>query len=181
MQRDNAAIKTGKKMRKKGQYIILDAFIAAMMLAVGIMLILATRHSSSYLKQPVIASQDLASSLGSTKLSDLNDPLVLNMTSEGIITALDNTVLQQAAEFYKRNMAASAAELIRNVSARLIAPQYSFEVRVNNELIYSRASGEGSRRNQSRLVIASRKVLFGVLNDTVELWGPWIGEVTVWE
>lgn len=169
--------KMGKKLAKRGQYVILDVFIALMMIAVGLLVILATRHSASYSKQPVIISQDIAASLASSKLKDLNNPMVLVMIANGTINDSDYTVLQQAAAFYVYGQKDSAGLLIRNVSAQLIPPQYSFEVRINDDLIYSR----GSRKNQTQLLIASRKILFGVSKKTVEPWGPLVGEVAVWK
>ncbi|MEK6837893.1 MAG: hypothetical protein AABX69_04535 [Nanoarchaeota archaeon] len=167
----------GKELAKRGQYIILDVFIALMMIAVGLLLMFSLRHSVSYSKQPIIISQDVAASLSSLKLAEINNPIVLRMIANGTINDTDNTVLQQIAEFYTNGLNHYAVELIRNVSAKIIPSQYGFEVRINDGLIYSR----GSKQNNSEVLIASRKILSGVNKNTVEPWGPLIGEVTVWK
>jgi hypothetical protein len=166
-----------KELAKRGQYIILDVFIALMMIAVGLLLMFSLRHTISYSKQPIIISQDVAASLSSLKLTELNDPMILRMITNGTINNSDNTVLQQVGEFYIYGQTHYAVELIRNISTQVIPPQYSFEVRINNGLVYSR----GSMQNHSQVLIASRKILFGVNKKTVEPWGPVIGEVTVWK
>jgi ribosomal protein L30/L7E len=164
---------------RKAQYLALDAFIAMMMLAVGLLLIFSTRTTVTYSKQPVTLSQDIADTLTSLKLNELNNQLIRNMTLNHTITNTENTVLQQAAEFYIHNHLSQASDLIKNVSHDIIPDQFSYDVTINNVLIYSNEGN--SDKNTSRLLISTRKILFGTVNRTAEAWGPLVGEIAIWE
>ena len=166
------------KRNTKAQYFTLDAFIGAMIVAVALVIILAARTNKPYSAQSELISQGFAESLSAAKLAQLNNPLVKLMIKNGTITNPDNTVLQQATEFYFIDQKYYARELLKNVTFNLIPPQYSYRVLINNEAIYERSL---ANENRSGVLVSSKKLIFGVINRTAQVYGPTIDEVRVWQ
>ena len=162
----------------KAQYLTIDAFIASMIVAVALVIVLAAKSAQPYTTQSELISKGFTETLTSSRLSELNNPLVINMTKNSTITNVDNTVLQQATEFYFTARRHYAAELIKNVTSKLIPPQYSFKLLINNDLIYERAV---SNENTSAVLVSSKKLIFGVVNRTALVYGPTITEFRVWQ
>lgn len=163
---------------RNGQYLTIDAFIASMIVAVTLVIVLAARTSIPYTSQSETASKGLAESLSQVRLSELNNQLIINMSRAGNITNLDNTILQQATEFYFTDRRSQAFRLLQNVSQALIPSQYSFEVIINNDLIYNRTVRS---ENSSAVLVSSKKLIFGVINKTALVYGPTIAEVRLWQ
>ena len=169
--------KLGKK-NTKAQYLTLDAFIGAMIVAVALVIIFAARTNRPYTAQSELISKGFAESLSAAKLSELNNPLVIILTRNGTITTTDNTVLQQATEFYVIGQKYYAGELLKNVTFNLIPPQYSFKILINDEVMYQRGL---TNENKSAVVVSSKKLIFGVVNKTALVYGPTIAEIRVWQ
>ena len=163
---------------KKAQYLTLDAFIGVMIVVVAIVIILAARRAVPYTSGSELISRGFAESLSSARLSQINNPLIVLLTKNRTITNIDNTVLQQATEFYVVGEKYFAAELIKNVTYNLIPPQYSLKVLINGEQVYSRML---TNENKSGVLISSKKLMFGVINRTAQVYGPTIAEVMVWQ
>src|SRR3990167_9117050 len=144
---------------KKAQYLTLDAFIGVMIVVVAIVIILAARSAAPYTAESEAISKGFAESLSSVKLSEINNPLVINLTKNKTITNTDNTLLQQATEFYWVKEKYFANELIKNVQ------------------IYARYAGgpaQGNNENTSGVLVSSKKLIFGVINRTAQVYGPTI-------
>lgn len=167
-----------RRKNKKAQYLTLDAFIGAMIVAVALIIIIAARTNKPYTAQSELISKGFAESLSAAKLNQLNNPLVIIWIKNSTITNTDNTVLQQATEFYMVNQKYYAAELLKNVTYNLIPSQYSFKVLINNERIYERSL---TNENKSGVLVSSKKLIFGVVNKTAFVYGPTIAEVRVWQ
>lgn len=165
-------------MRKKAQYLTLDAFIASMIVAVTLVIVLAARSTQPYTAQSELISKGFADSLSEARLSDLNNPYVTNSTRAGNITNLDNTVLQQAAEFYFTDRKDQSFELLKNVTQGLVSQRFSFRIMINGEMIYNQTY---SNENRSIVLVSSKKIVFGVVNRTALAYGPTIAEVRVWQ
>lgn len=163
---------------KKAQYLTIDAFIASMIVAVTLVIVLAARTSQPYIVQSELISKGFADSLSEVKLKELNNPLVITLSRNGTITNPDNTILQQAAEFYVTGQKDQAFDLLKNVTHRLIAPQYSFKILINHDLIYNRSL---VNENMSATLISSKKLVFGVINRTALVYGPTTAEVMIWQ
>lgn len=149
-----------------------------MIIAIGLVIVLAARSGAPETLQSELLSKDIAASLSSLKLKDLNNPLVLSMAKNGDITNLDNTVLQQATEFYLTSRETNASRLLDNVTYGLIPQRYSFEVRISNNMIYNRTI---TSQNKSSVLVSSRKLVFGVINKTAVVYGPVAAEVRLWQ
>ncbi len=163
---------------KTAQYLTLDAFIASMIIVTGLVIVLAARTSVPGTAQSELLSKDMAASLSSLKLKDLNNPLVLSMARAGEITNLDNTILQQAAEFYVTAQQSSASRLLQNVTYGLIPQRYSFEVIIDGQMVYNRTT---TNQNRSSVLVSSKKLVFGAINRTAVVYGPTAAEVRLWQ
>ena len=169
--------KSGKK-HTKAQYFTLDAFIGAMIVAVALVIMFAARTNRPYTTQSELVSSGFADSLSSVRIIELNNPLVVLLIKNGTITTTDNTVLQQAGEFYATGQKYWSNELLKNVTYNLIPPQYSFKVLINGELVYERSR---TNENKSAVLVSSKKLVFGVVKSTKAVYGPTIAEVRVWQ
>ena len=163
---------------KKAQYMTLDAFIASMIVAITLVIVLTARSSQPYTAQSELISKGFSESLSQARLGELNNAYVTNSTRAGNITNLDNTVLQQAVEFYFTARKDQSFELLKNVTQGLITPRFSFKILINNEMIYNRTL---SNENASSVLVTSKKIVFGVVNRTAMVYGPTITEVVVWQ
>ena len=169
---------SGAIRANKAQYLTIDAFIASMIVAVALVIVLAAKSAQPYTTQSELVSRGFTETLTSSKLSELNNPLIIILTKNGTINNVDNTVLQQATEFYFTERRRDATELVKNVTYGLIPPQYSFKLLINNDLIYERAV---SNENTSAVLVSSKKLVFGVVNRTALVYGPTITEIRVWQ
>ncbi len=163
---------------KKGQYFTIDAFIASVIVAVSLLIALTARTAQPYTTQAELTAKGFADSLSQAKLWELNNPLITNLTNDGVITNLDNSVIQQVAEFYVLDQKDQAFELLSNVTFMLIPAQYNFEVIVDDQMIYNRTS---INENQSKVIVSSQKLVFGVIGRSVQPYGPLLAEVRVWQ
>lgn len=173
--------------KKRGYFFILDAMLALTILVIGVFLV-----TSSYVRVPQPAqvsllSDDLLNFLSHTKIKDLNNPYAGiggALWSQGDITDADNSLLQQTGEFYAANKPDIAEKFIQNVSAGIIPPQFSYEVWIDDSLLYPKTplAEHIKSRNSTGLLLTSKKLTFGILNKTTSnIWGPYKAEVFVWE
>ncbi|MBI3034588.1 hypothetical protein HYY72_05510 [Candidatus Woesearchaeota archaeon] len=162
-------------MGKRGYFFTLDAFVAMGIIVIGLVMILTSNYYSPVTVQPIALSNDVILSLSSTKVTEANNNYTLNLVLNGSITNKDNSLLQQAGEFYVNNQRSMSSNFVRNVTYSLVPQQYSFNVSINRTTIYNR----GSLAKSSRLVVSTKSIVFGVYNDT--MWGPYPAEVSVWQ
>ncbi len=164
-------------MANRGQYFTIDAFLALAVIATGLILIFAVNTYSPYSSPQQITSQEFVNTLSQIKIKEVNDPFVIQQVRGGNVTNVDNTFLQQAYEFkryYSRNL---STWLISNVTQDLVPQQLKFEVLIEGEVMFGRGSG----KDTSEMLVSSKRIVFGVVNKTVEFWGPVIVEVNVWQ
>ncbi len=164
-------------MEKGGQYFTLDAFIALIVVAIGLILVFSVGSYQSSLAQPQIIAQDFVNSIAQTKIKEVNNAFVRQQIEGGNITNLDNTILQQAYEFKKYGRAIFSSWLLGNVTENLVPEQYKYEVLFGGESVLSRGTGQST----TTLLISSKQIVFGVVNRSEEFWGPVSVEVRVWQ
>lgn len=173
--------------KKRGYFFVLDAMLALVVLVIGMFLV-----SSSYVNAPqpaqvTLLSDDLMNFLSTTKIRDLNNPYAGiggTLWSQGDIKDPDNSLLQQAGEFYRLNKLGIAESFMQNVSFGIVPQQFRYEVWVDETLLYPKApsSDHIKSRNSTGLLLTSKKLTFGILNSTTsDIWGPYKAEVFVWE
>ncbi len=159
----------------KGYFFTLDAFVAMGVIVVGLIMVLSSYSYRPLTVQGTVLSSDILLSLSSTKVTDVNNDYVRVLLQNNSISNRENTLLQQAGEFYINNQNGMGFQLVAATTDSLVPLQYFINVSINGSTIYNR----GSLAKSSRLVVASRSIVFGVYNDT--MWGPLPVEVKVWE
>ncbi len=164
-------------MAKRGQYFTIDAFVALAVIATGLILIFAVNTYSPYSGPTQIMSQDFVNTLAQIKIKEVNDPFVMQQVRGGNVTNVDNTFMQQAYEFKRYYGYSLSTWLISNVTQDLVPPQLNFDVVVDGDVMFGRGSG----KDTSELLVSSKRIVFGVVNKTVEFWGPVVVEVNVWQ
>jgi hypothetical protein len=166
---------------KKGYFFTLDAFMAMAILVICVVLIFSIHSSKPYPLQSIFLSDDVMYYLSNTKIYELQSPFVASMVSNGNITMTENSLMEQAAVFYISNRSGLARVFLVNVTQNLVPKKYGFMLRVyNSSQEYVEVLNNGqSLQNESRLIITSRRILFGVINDTS--WGPMTAEVRLWQ
>ena len=174
-------------IKKRGYFFMLDAALGLFILVIGAFLI-----TSSYINLPKptqveLLSDDLLTFLSSTKIKDLNNPyagLGGKLWNNGSITDAENSLLQQIGEFYATNKLDIAEQFIKNVSVKVMPPQYKYEVWVDGIILYPRAPAPEHINSKSRttILLTSKQITFGIINRTTSsVWGPYKAEVFVWE
>jgi len=172
---------------KRGYFFILDAVLATLVIAIGAILI-----SSSYINIPKstqvgLLSDGLMNFLSGTKIKDFNNQYAGiggELWNQGMITDSENTLLQQAGQFYAENNLDVADKFIENASIGIIPQQFRYEVWIDGVVIYPKikTSEHLASRNNTEILLTSKKITFGIMNKTTgELWGPYKAEVFVWQ
>jgi len=173
-------------MKKKGIYFTIDSVIAG-----GIVIVVILLVSSFYIKeQPSVhlnfLSQDLIKTLSTLNVEEIDNEYINERISSGDITNLDNTVLEQIAEFWAKDDVASrllANKTASNVTEPWVSNSTGFGIWIDNETIYN--------RNISLKIslISTKKIISGIEKGQTSgstrknppvLWGPAIVEVRVW-
>ncbi|HII29512.1 TPA: hypothetical protein HA317_00415 [Candidatus Woesearchaeota archaeon] len=145
-------------------------------ITVGLLLILSSHSERPYSVQGLFLANDILSSFASTRISELNSPYIEQLCKEGVIKRTDNSILEQAGEFYTFDMRDTAGYLIGNASEGMVPQQYGFMVIINSTAIYNRSITYSSER----LLVVSKGIISGVVNSSV-MWGPLTAEVRVWQ
>lgn len=172
---------------KRGFFFILDAILAIGILVIGVLFLTSSYIQLPQLTQVSFLSDDLLSFLSDTKIKDLNNEYAGiggELWKNGTISNQENSLLQQASIFYKKNDLGTAEKFIQSSTNELVPSQFRYEVWIDKTLIYPRnpSSQHSLSRNQTSLILASRKIAFGFLNQsTGEIWGPYEVEVYLWQ
>ena len=166
---------------------MLDAMLGLFVLVVGVFLIMSSYLNVQQPLQVGLISDDLMAYLSNTKIKNLNNPyggLGGELWRNGNITDRDNTLLQQAGEFYATKHYDVAENFIRNVSENVVPSQFKYEVWIDDFRIYPQilAIQDAYSRGNTTLMLTSKKITFGILNRTTSsTWGPYKAEVFVWQ
>jgi hypothetical protein len=169
-------------MNKRGAYFfVIDAFIAASIIFVTLMLIMNT-HATKPESAPTLRMvEDYTEFLMNTKIREFEGPYTEILFNNHNITNLDNTLLDQLTEFYYynstgKNMSAIMADFTREISQGIVSSQRSFAVYINDSLIYNRTQKQAE---YAELLLSSKKISYKRINDTY-IYGPVIVRVSVW-
>ncbi len=161
---------------RRGYFFTLDAFVAIMVLIIGILVVLSVSRSQPYDTQALFLSQDIMNTLSSATVQEVNEPYINSLRGNGTITNFDNTLLEQAGEFHYMNQRDTAREFLKAALSATVPPQYGYRVVVNNEVLYN-TSG---LTDEIEVLATSKTIIYGVANKT-RLWGPYNAEFTAWQ
>ncbi len=163
-------------MHKRGYFFTLDAFVAVIILVIGIFLLLSLQSSKPYDTQALYISQDIMASISKTKVTEMNQPYINALRLNGTIRNYDNTIIEQAGEFYAANDRAAAREFAKAATLSIVPPQYGYRISINNDLIYNNSAIP----QDTKIISTSKTIVYGILNRT-KMWGPYTAEMTTWQ
>lgn len=169
---------------KKGLFFTIDGILAA-----GIVFSTIIFASSFYAEeQPTFhvsyMSKDLMGTLSAANVQEIDNKYINSLISDGTITNLGNTVLDQIVEFWADNDIARANKTASNVTAPLIPDTSGFGVWIDNEAIYTRDKAI------TKSLMSSKKIISGIAkgrqtaetrNNPPTLFGPVVIEIRVWQ
>jgi hypothetical protein len=143
---------------KKSMFFTVDGLFAGILIVFGLIISFSffieeegSDTNINYL------SQDIVNSLANIKISEVNDSYIKTLISNGNISNLNNSVIEQIGEFYVLNNSELALNLSRIVTEKLVPEKYGFEILVNDEAIFSNNSI--SRRTDD--LISYRRLVSG--------------------
>ena len=170
---------------KKGIFFTIDSIVAA-----GIIFIVILYSSSFYVDDRPsfnlnFLSQDIIKTLSTLNVVEVNNVYLNELIDTSILTEseLENTVLEQIAEFWAAGDLDMANKVASNVTDFFIPSNTGFGIWVDNEVIYSR------NMEITNSLVSTKKIISGIEKgktngETREkpptLLGPVVVEVRVW-
>lgn len=168
--------------KKRGYFFFIDAFIGGAILAITLIIILSSNVKEQSTGQSFAIAEDFMSFVINTQIRDIDNNYTSTLINDGNITNLKVTINNQISEFYYRNTTGCtfcmemAYNFTREFIEGSIPSNYGVSYSVNNTIIYQR---DADKLNTSKLVLASKKLSFFMINDT-KMFGPVVTEVRVW-
>ena len=141
---------------KKGFLFTIDSIIGASIIITGILLI-----NSFYIVEPShtsldYASHDLINVLSRLKISEVNNPYVDELISNGEITNTDNSILEQIGEFWALDKIDRAGNLTKEFTNDFVDENLGFGFYIEGEKIYSKD------KSHNGISISSKKMISGI-------------------
>jgi len=174
------------KKLKKGIFFTIDGILAA-----GIIFTVILFSSSFYVKeQPSFhlnyLSQDLIKTLSTLNVVEINNVYINGLIDNNDIkgSELENTVLEQIAEFWAAGDLDKAGRVASNVTDLFVPSNMGFGLWIDQEVIYTRDIP------LKKSLISSKKIISGVEKGKTggltrkkppTLFGPVVAEVRVWQ
>lgn len=184
--------KRGKHMKKKGYLFTLDALMAIGIIMVGLVVVNSMGSKTPSTLQIGFYSDDLMSLLANMKIYEVNDPYVDQLISEGNIQNMDNTLLEQAGEFYYRENNGPACtgndcitityNLLESITEGALPPMYYFRIKVYygaGEDEFDEVYKTAEPNPDSEMITTSRRIVAGLYDDTT-LWS-YGTQIEVWQ
>jgi hypothetical protein len=173
-------------MTKKGYFFTLDAMLSLGILVLGSLLLLASFTSVPSTTQTSVLADSVMDFLTLTKIKEFNNPhggIGGVLWNQGKITNEDNTLLQQIGEFYYKNELVIAEEFILNSTENLIPGQFSFEFWIDDLLLYPSSPSQThlDSKATTKILLPTKKITYGILNESADFFGPYDVEVLLWE
>ncbi|PIY60630.1 hypothetical protein COY95_00795 [Candidatus Woesearchaeota archaeon CG_4_10_14_0_8_um_filter_47_5] len=172
------------RRNRRGYFFVLDAFLAIMIIAATLIVLLSGEQREPTKSRVPYISQDILNYLTRTQVNELNNNWVFGLYTGGNenITNPTNSLIQQIGEFYVTGRRSLAENFTRNVTLEVIPLKFGAEFILFNETNrynLTLAAGERDQTNAS-FFISHRTVVSGIINSSSS-WGPLIGEVRVWQ
>ena len=140
----------------KGIFFTIDSLLASGIVILSVVLVSNFYFVEKERANINYASSDLISVFSSMKVGDINSDYVKNLTASGIITNINNTLIEQIGEFWAGEQTDLARNFTRNLTESLVPKRYGFGVYVNGDEIYARSG------NATSSLISSRKLISGI-------------------
>src|SRR3989344_1887455 len=165
----------------KGYFYSIDALIAIMIISIGMILVIQGRVTNPPMRTNVYYfAEDLTNYLAQTKIYDLNDDSYSDSIKKwkvnGSIAFIDNTLLEQAGEFYERGQLQIANNFLSNVTQASASLNYNFVIIIDGTPVFSVIR---TPEEKAKSIISNKLILSGFL-DNRNTWGPYKAEVRTW-
>ncbi|MFH2020569.1 MAG: hypothetical protein ABIJ34_04095 [archaeon] len=143
---------------KKGVFFSLDALFAVIL--IGVALVLTSQYYISEVKIPQARyySKDIIRSFSNIRVSEIDDPFVVQLIADGEIIYPNNTIMEQIGEFYALNKTDLARNLSEIMGQNLVPTLFGFEILVNDFSLYKK---DPAMPANSELV-SSRRLVSGI-------------------
>ncbi|GIU69497.1 MAG: hypothetical protein KatS3mg002_0733 [Candidatus Woesearchaeota archaeon] len=178
-------------MLKKGYFFILDAFIAATVIAVSLAVILNSDVTISQ-RSKDFQIDEVTSFLLSNKLEDIDNAYVKELISNRTITNPRNTLMEQIDLFYytakyvctsnpcsEKNYNLSR-DLLKNVTENLISQKYGYDyVIIDGSQKYTVYNRSSDTKSKSNFRVITKRISY-VKYNTTHTFLPHIVEFSVW-
>ncbi|MBW3003835.1 hypothetical protein KY337_04685 [Candidatus Woesearchaeota archaeon] len=153
---------------KKGVTIFtIDSIIAVSIFAIGIILVFFRISAYQPVQEPGLdAASNLITFLSATKVGDIDWP--------DIGANPENSIIQQAAEYYHNGRVESAQLLLGSIVPDVVSG-IELELSINNELIYFTETAP----DDAGLIIPFRKMLYGSTGRG-NFWS-YVMEIKIWQ
>lgn len=179
-------------MNRKGYFFILDAFIAATIIAVSLVAIMQSDVAIDQRTKDYGQVDEIAQFLLNTRLEDLDNQYVKTLIANGNITNPRNTVIEQIDLFYyKAKYVCSTSscsminynlsrDLLKNISEPLISQKYGYNyVIIDTSVNHSVYSRSLETKNASDFIVVNRRISYVRYNQT-RTFLPHIVEFSLW-
>ncbi|MFH1589633.1 MAG: vWA domain-containing protein [archaeon] len=145
------------ELKKKGFYFSMDAFLATMLLFIGLVLITNFSFKQIDTAQIDLMSKDVLTSFGALKVSELNDPWVQQQITEGWITNTDNTILEQIGAFWATGQIPRAQNLSKLLVEEIVPSRYGMSILMDDDIIYTK-----NKSSKPINLVSSRRLITGI-------------------
>jgi len=144
-------------MVKKGYIFTTDALIALSIIVLTLIVASSVYfHKASSITGRTYFSEDLIDVLSDMKINETDNTYVNSLITSGVITNLDNSVLEQIGEFWAEGQQEIAVNIFGNLSAGLIPKNYAYGLWIDDELLYARNT------TAEKNLITSKSMISGI-------------------
>ena len=166
---------------KKAYYYSLDAFIAIIVITIGLFIVLQSGSNVQPKQNIYLFSESITNYFTHTKVYDLNDELypatIKVWKQDGTINYFTNSLLEQTGEFYAKGQLSLANQFAENVTGNAIDPNFNFELIINGTQIFNETK---IPKENSKSLISTTILITGLI-DASTSWGPYVAEIMVWQ
>lgn len=179
-------------MNRRGYFFILDAFIAATIIAISLVAIMNSDVAVEQRTKEYSQIDEITQFLMDTKLEDLDNQYVKTLIADGNITDPRNSIMEQVDLFYyKAKYVCStlpcstlnynlSRNLLKNVSEPVISQKYGFNyVIMDTTINYSVHNRSLDTRDASNFRIVNKRISYVRYNQT-KTFLPHIVEFSIW-
>jgi hypothetical protein len=178
-------------MEKRGYFFSMDAFMAIMIVIIGVILAASNLVTRPFQVQTLSLSQDFLNTMANTKLYELNDndyQAIQNQKRNGAIINLDNTIMQQIGEYYFRDISLAgqkcapvtcmnlSTEFLENFLNSTVPLNYDIRITIESMIVINNLTDPRKARN----LILYKRIVNGIYKPQYG-WGPYKVNITVWQ
>ncbi len=142
-------------LSKKAFYFSIDAFLSAILLVAGLVLLSTMTVEETPSESTFYLSTDLLTAFSSITLGELNNTVASSLVEEGKADP-NNTVLEQLGEFWALNITSEAANLTESLIQGLIPERAGLTVGFQEDLFYE------ENASNANVLINARRMVTGV-------------------